>query len=538
MKIKKKKKLKKKKIINFFFICATTMGNRHCSNAALKLRRKNNEIDKILVKEGTISNLKILLLGSGTSGKTSLLKQFHLHSNPESNDILPLDLFPDIFKRVLLSFCSSYTIEIVTILKRLSSSTDNLVYIGIADKCKSILSEFQKIDFDNIDETNTEEWLFAIHNSWEILKDFVSPNESLYYYMNKFDEIMTDGYNLTIDDIMRLRIRTTGIIERTFSLDLFNTPSNCIFNDKNSKNIVVIETGGPRNERKKWIHCFTDVSGVFFLFNLSIFKLCWEDMDVDYIEEQILTAAEVIASKFLGNDYYIIFSHLDVFLEELEVCKETLLNIQKFQENNESSPVFPNTNRLLLGLFYLIFKNNNSYVNLFDIILKPNVAFLILDTLSNEIIKKAISIDSKWDSKELQRRVSFYAVNILDYDECDKILTSILRDQIFRYLHGNEHVLTENLNYNNDNFIHILPVESTTICKLSYSKLFPLNILKYWEPEIHYLLPKNFKDCIFTLLVIARSNIINGDTIEPKYTQCDLYKLPNEILYKIFSFML
>jgi hypothetical protein len=59
----------------------------------------------------------------------------------------------------------------------------------------------------------------------------------------------------TTQDILRTRVKTTGIVEINFS-----------FKDLNFR---VFDVGGQRSERKKWIHCFEDVTAIIFIVALS-----------------------------------------------------------------------------------------------------------------------------------------------------------------------------------------------------------------------------------------------------------------------------
>ena len=59
----------------------------------------------------------------------------------------------------------------------------------------------------------------------------------------------------TIEDILRSRVRTTGIVETSFVIE--------------GHTFHMFDVGGQRNERKKWIHCFENVTCVIFVAALS-----------------------------------------------------------------------------------------------------------------------------------------------------------------------------------------------------------------------------------------------------------------------------
>jgi len=59
----------------------------------------------------------------------------------------------------------------------------------------------------------------------------------------------------TEQDILRTRVKTTGIVEVHFSFK--------------NLNFKLFDVGGQRSERKKWIHCFEDVTAIIFCEAMS-----------------------------------------------------------------------------------------------------------------------------------------------------------------------------------------------------------------------------------------------------------------------------
>lgn len=70
----------------------------------------------------------------------------------------------------------------------------------------------------------------------------------------------------TDQDVLRSRLRTTGITETVFDL------GNLTYR--------MFDVGGQRSERKKWIHCFENVNCLLFLVAISGYDQCLvEDKD-------------------------------------------------------------------------------------------------------------------------------------------------------------------------------------------------------------------------------------------------------------------
>lgn len=67
------------------------------------------------------------------------------------------------------------------------------------------------------------------------------------------------GYVPTVDDVLRTRVKTTGIVEMVFT-----------FRDLRFR---LVDVGGQRSERKKWIHCFQGITALIFTVALSEYDL-------------------------------------------------------------------------------------------------------------------------------------------------------------------------------------------------------------------------------------------------------------------------
>jgi len=76
-------------------------------------------------------------------------------------------------------------------------------------------------------------------------------------FIDSIDRLFSDDYIPIDQDILRARLRTTGISET-----LFNT---------GDLTYRMFDVGGQRSERKKWIHVFDNVQAVLFMVAISGF---------------------------------------------------------------------------------------------------------------------------------------------------------------------------------------------------------------------------------------------------------------------------
>lgn len=80
------------------------------------------------------------------------------------------------------------------------------------------------------------------------------------------DRLWAAEYIPTDQDLLRSRLRTTGITETIFDLGQLT--------------YRMFDVGGQRSERKKWIHCFENVNVLLFLVAISGYDQCLvEDKD-------------------------------------------------------------------------------------------------------------------------------------------------------------------------------------------------------------------------------------------------------------------
>jgi len=265
-----------------------------------------NPIDEDIKRDRKSQAVKLLLLGAGESGKSTIAKQvklIHLKGFSESE---------------ILSFRSTIHQNIISSVQNLIQGAHDFGY-EFSEEGKEAALLLQKQTADAIQDSDVVEAVKllwnreeAIKNTWERASE-LQIIESTSYYLNDIDRIVAPDYKPTDSDILHTRIKTTGIIEISFKLEGFD--------------FRLVDVGGQRSERRKWLHCFQDVTAILFCVSMSEYdQVLHEDHSVKRTEESMKLFGEICNSKWFGDvDIILFLNKYDLFKEKntksrFEVC--------------------------------------------------------------------------------------------------------------------------------------------------------------------------------------------------------------------------
>lgn len=102
-------------------------------------------------------------------------------------------------------------------------------------------------------------------------------------FCDDLERFWDKSYVPTDQDLLRSRLRTTGITETVFDLGQLT--------------YRMFDVGGQRSERKKWIHCFENVNCLLFLVAISGYDQCLVE-DKDGVSNLILSWQTVLLTCF------------------------------------------------------------------------------------------------------------------------------------------------------------------------------------------------------------------------------------------------
>jgi len=260
---------------------------------------KSKKLDAGLRKDHQKDMLvhKLLLLGSGESGKSTLYKQMiTLYGKG----------FGDDERRGYVSIVWKNVIEAMRTLSRESKaialSTPEL------ETARSAFAEMK--DEEELTAQHAQDiialWKEAAYQETYIRRaQFQLPDSASYFFAN-VERIARKDFVPTNDDILRARVRTTGIVESKFEVE--------------NNNFQIFDVGGQRNERKKWIHCFEGVTAVLFVCAVSEYdQTCFEDETTNRISEALTLFQEIANSQFFVNSAMILFlNKRDLFSDKIQ----------------------------------------------------------------------------------------------------------------------------------------------------------------------------------------------------------------------------
>ncbi|XP_074834169.1 guanine nucleotide-binding protein subunit alpha-15 [Carettochelys insculpta] len=225
--------------------------------AAVVLDREINKLLRDQQKQDS-KELKLLLLGPGESGKSTFIKQLRLihgagYSEEERKGFAGL-----VYQNVFASMQAM--IRAMEMLQISYAQPENV------EKAKLVMGvNASKVVTFSRPHANAIESLWrdtGIRTCYERRHQY-HLLDSAFYFLSSLERIAEDGYIPTAQDILRSRMPTTGITEYCFSMQ---------------KMILrIVDVGGQKSERKKWIHCFEHVVALIYLASLSEYDQCLEE---------------------------------------------------------------------------------------------------------------------------------------------------------------------------------------------------------------------------------------------------------------------
>ncbi|KAI9598380.1 guanine nucleotide binding protein, alpha subunit [Syncephalis fuscata] len=275
------------------------------SKEELESKRRNEEIENQIRRDKIQqrNEVKMLLLGAGESGKSTILKQMKLiHDGGYSLEER------ESFKEIIFSNTVQSMRVILEAMHNMGiplSNHNNKIHSAV------ILDLPSQIEADML----PNEVAVAIRSLW--LDQGVQEcfhrsreyqlNDSAKYYFESIDRIAQPDYLPSDQDVLRSRVKTTGITETVFHIGELT--------------YRMLDVGGQRSERKKWIHCFENVTAIVFLVAISEYdQVLVEDETVNRMQEALTLFDSICNSRWFVQTSIILFlNKIDLFRFKLPI---------------------------------------------------------------------------------------------------------------------------------------------------------------------------------------------------------------------------
>jgi guanine nucleotide-binding protein G(o) subunit alpha len=238
---------------------------------------------------------KLLLLGAGESGKSTLFKQMitiYGKGYPESER---KTFVPIIYNNIIAS------------MKTLCQQSETY---GPCQKALDAKAYIEELKGDEPIDGALAAKIMQLWRDPGIQKTYAQRNQyqltdSAAYFFDRVEQVGAPNYLPSEQDVLRSRVRTTGIVENHFVID--------------GNSFKMFDVGGQRNERKKWIHCFENVTAVLFVAAISEYdQVLYEDENTNRMVEALNLFEEICNSRwFRETSIILMLNKRDVFMDKV-----------------------------------------------------------------------------------------------------------------------------------------------------------------------------------------------------------------------------
>jgi len=245
--------------------------------------------------------IKLLLLGAGESGKSTVAKQLKIihmggFDEDEKKSYLPI-IFTNIVTSMKTLINGAHELKIPIEKEEIAQKVLTL------DTVASINASNGKL----IAELWKDPGILSVYKR----QSEIQLNDSAAYYFEAIERIMQPDYIPTEQDVLRSRAKTTGIIETEFEI--------------HGIRFKLVDVGGQRSERKKWLHCFQDVTAVIFCIAISEYDLkLYEDDKINRMIESLDLFKTTVNNEWLSGAkgpspaFILFFNKSDIFREKIK----------------------------------------------------------------------------------------------------------------------------------------------------------------------------------------------------------------------------
>mmetsp|Transcript_5559 Transcript_5559/g.14065 ORF Transcript_5559/g.14065 Transcript_5559/m.14065 type:complete len:350 (-) Transcript_5559:238-1287(-) len=261
-----------------------------CGSSVAPSTDANKDIDSQLrnEKRGQKKEVKMLILGAGDSGKSTVAKQFRLINGVN---------FTEQERQLHLKVILANIVESAKLLVKICHCRNYELKNDEQEAAEhfltfSLLGD-QLITTDNLKRLKLLWASDAFKRAVERGSEYSLPGCTTYLF-ESLDRIFADGYLPNDDDIVRCRQRTIGIIETMFQF--------------RGHTFRMVDVGGQRSERRRWFQVFDGVNCVIFCAPLNEYDLYLEESkETNRMMESLRLFEEISQMHIFAQSSIIVF---------------------------------------------------------------------------------------------------------------------------------------------------------------------------------------------------------------------------------------
>ncbi|XP_026579823.1 guanine nucleotide-binding protein subunit alpha-15-like [Pseudonaja textilis] len=242
--------------------------------------------------------LKLLLLGTGEGGKSTFIKQMRIihgvgFTEDERKDFAKV-VYQNIFTSIQAIIRAMESLQIPYGQEENAQNARQLLSVD-AYKVVSLDPHHARI-IGGLWKDAGIRTCYKRRSKFHLL-------DSTSYFLSNLDRIASEGYVPSAQDILRTRVPTTGINEYCFSMQKVT--------------LRIVDVGGQKTERRKWIHCFENVIALIYLASLSEYDQSLEENNSENrMRESLDLFRTILELPWFWNTSIILFLNKVDILEE------------------------------------------------------------------------------------------------------------------------------------------------------------------------------------------------------------------------------
>ncbi|KAL0478220.1 heterotrimeric G protein subunit alpha [Acrasis kona] len=269
-------------------------------------RSKNEIIHPQKRRKPDIVDVKVMLMGTGDSGKSTLFKQLKvIYEQGYSED--DLGKYKSVIYYNIIESSGILCRELLKNKVKFESEQNEEAAKRIAERTQlssgrlsahHIYDNQFATDLEGLMEESVMKEIFERRREFHIF-------DGADYFFKDLQRIR-EPYEPSVADILHCRRKSTGVNEGGFLRD--------------GVRFRFIDVGGQRPERKKWINLFDGTNALVYVVSLSDYdQKCYEDDTTNRMEEAIDLFDEVCNGRWFQDKLIIlVFNKVDIFAEKIK----------------------------------------------------------------------------------------------------------------------------------------------------------------------------------------------------------------------------